>query len=172
MSPLGKEVHFVDTTFRDGSQSLWAMGMRPGMMAAVAEEMDQAGFKVIEVPVNSHPFKKIVRDLKEDPWEMCRILAEKMPNTTKGCMVGPSIVPMQITCSRSMVKLYFERLAHIGVLNRGQIMANVSGYINKAFPWFLPLLRDLGIQVVLALAYTISPRHTDQYYAEKTKRAG
>ncbi len=59
MSPLGKEVHFVDTTFRDGSQSLWAMGMRPGMMAAVAEEMDQAGFKVIEVPVNSHPFKKI-----------------------------------------------------------------------------------------------------------------
>jgi oxaloacetate decarboxylase alpha subunit len=163
------DVQFVDTTFRDGSQSLWAMGMRTGMMEAVAEQMDQAGFKVIEVPVNSHPFKKMVRDLKEDPWAMCRMLAAKKPNTTKGCMVGPSIIPMQINCSRSMVKLYFERLAHIGVLNRGQIMANVSGYINNAFPWFIPMLKDLGIQVVLALAYTISPRHTDQYYAEKTR---
>ena len=25
------DVHFVDTTFRDGSQSLWASGMRTGM---------------------------------------------------------------------------------------------------------------------------------------------
>ena len=26
------DVRFIDTTFRDGSQSLWASGMRTGMM--------------------------------------------------------------------------------------------------------------------------------------------
>jgi oxaloacetate decarboxylase alpha subunit len=46
----GKQIGFVDTTFRDGSQSLWAMGMRSGMMEAVAEDLDKSGFDVIEIP--------------------------------------------------------------------------------------------------------------------------
>ena len=48
------DVRFIDTTFRDGSQSLWASGIRPGMMEAVAEGMDRAGFDVIEVPGGTH----------------------------------------------------------------------------------------------------------------------
>ncbi len=31
------EIHFIDTTVRDGPQSLWALGMRTGMMIPVAE---------------------------------------------------------------------------------------------------------------------------------------
>ncbi len=45
------DVSFVDTTFRDGSQSLWALGMRRGMIEAVAEDMGRAGFHAVEVPV-------------------------------------------------------------------------------------------------------------------------
>ena len=41
------DVRFIDTTFRDGSQSLWALGMRTGMMEATAEFMDRAGFEAI-----------------------------------------------------------------------------------------------------------------------------
>ena len=44
-----KEVRFVDTTLRDGQQSLWAYNMRTGMMVPVAEQMDQAGFEAIEL---------------------------------------------------------------------------------------------------------------------------
>ena len=76
-------VEFIDTTFRDGSQSLWASGMRAGMIEAVAEEVGQAGFKAVEVPVIGIYFKKFVRDLKEDPWEMARMVARKMPTTVK-----------------------------------------------------------------------------------------
>ena len=36
------EIQFIDTTFRDGAQSLWASGMRIGMMEAVADEMARA----------------------------------------------------------------------------------------------------------------------------------
>ena len=73
------ELRLIDTTFRDGSQSLWASGMRSGMIEAVAEAMDRAGFDVIEVPVGGINFKKFIRDLKEDPWEMARMVARKMP---------------------------------------------------------------------------------------------
>src|SRR3972149_10211750 len=40
---MNKDVRFIDTTFRDGSQSLWASGLRAGMMESVAEKMGRAG---------------------------------------------------------------------------------------------------------------------------------
>ena len=62
------EFHFVDTTLRDGHLSLWASGMRTGMMLPVAERMDRAGFEAIEL-ISGSNFKKCVRELKEDPFE-------------------------------------------------------------------------------------------------------
>ncbi|OLS99407.1 hypothetical protein BJF90_38940 [Pseudonocardia sp. CNS-004] len=82
------EVRFLDTTFRDGSQSLWAMGIRHGMMEALGGDLDRAGFDVIEVPANPIFFKKMVRDLKEDPWETMRMLARTITRTPKTCMGG------------------------------------------------------------------------------------
>ena len=70
------EVKFVDTTLRDGQASLWAENMRTGMMLAVAERMDQAGFQAIELIASSH-LKKCVRELREDPFERMRLLARR-----------------------------------------------------------------------------------------------
>ena len=58
-------IKFVDTTIRDGHQSLWAENMTTGMMLPVAERMDRAGFGAIELISSSH-LKKCVRELKED----------------------------------------------------------------------------------------------------------
>jgi len=38
-------IKFVDTTIRDGHQSLWAENMTTGMMLPVAKRMDEAGFE-------------------------------------------------------------------------------------------------------------------------------
>ena len=78
-------MRFIDTTFRDGSQNLWASGIRPGMMEAVAQDMARAGFDVIEVPGGNY-MKKCVRDLKQDPWAMAQMLARKMPKVVKNSM--------------------------------------------------------------------------------------
>lgn len=163
-------LQFVDTTFRDGSQSLWAAGMRTGMMEAVAEDIGNAGFRVVEVPVMPINFKKMIRDLKEDPWKLVRMLAEKMPNVTKSFMGEPAIFPFEIiNAPVEVVKLFYKRIVETGVLNRVQIMANIFGNVDKLYPWYLPFLRSLNLEVVLALSYTVSPRHTDEYYAEKTR---
>ena len=162
------DVSFIDTTFRDGSQSLWASGMRTGMIEAVAESMGRAGFEAVEVPVNAVYVKKFVRDLKEDPWEMALMVARKMPHTVKSCMAGAIISPFEAPPPRSIIELFYTVLAEIGALNRAQLTTNTFGQIKGSFPWIIPLFKRLGFQIALAISYTISPRHTDEYYAKKT----
>ena len=163
------DVRFIDTTFRDGAQSLWAGGMRSGMIEAVAQTMDRAGFEVIEVPLGGNRMKKMLRDLKENPWDLARTVARAMPHTAKSMMAGAFIVPMEAPPPRSIVELFHARLVEIGALDRVQVTANTFGQIELAFPWVIPMFRKLGLQIALALSYSISPRHTDEYYAQKTR---
>ncbi len=166
---LTMDVHFIDTTFRDGSQSLWASGMRTGMIEAVAAAMGQAGFAAVEVPINGIYLKKFVRDLKEDPWELARMVARKMPNTVKACMAGGNLNPFGAPSPRAVATLFYERIAAIGGLNRVQTFANTYGQTENEFPWTIPMFRNLGFQIAIALSYTVSPRHSDEYYAQKTR---
>ncbi len=163
------DVRFVDTTFRDGAQSLWASSMRIGMIEAVAENVGRAGFAVVEVPVGAVYFKKFVRDLKEDPWDMARMVARKMPHAVKSCMAGGTLNPLGAPSPRAIARLFYERIVANKALNRAQTFANTYGQMEFEFPWTIPMFRDLGMQVAIGLSYTISPRHTDEYYAQKTR---
>lgn len=164
------DVKFVDTTFRDGSQSLWASGMRSGMMEAVAADMDRAGFDVIEVPANAIYFKKIIRDLKEDPWALMASLAKKMPNAKKACMGGTLNLNLFGTPTPPVLgKLFFKILAEMGALQRVQIMSNTHDQIKRDFPALIPAIKDVGMDTAAAICYSISPRHTDEHFAQKTR---
>ncbi|MCC6949513.1 MAG: hypothetical protein IT539_17285 [Bradyrhizobiaceae bacterium] len=166
----GKQIGFVDTTFRDGSQSLWAMGMRSGMMEAMAEDLDKVGFDVIEVPGNSIHFKKLIRDLKENPWDLMRMLASKMPRTPKSCMGSNfNLNPFGTPTPPALGKLFWTLQAEIGAVNRLQLTSNTADQITRVFPTFIPFIKGLGIKVACALSFSISPRHTDESYIEKTK---
>jgi oxaloacetate decarboxylase alpha subunit len=164
------DVRFVDTTFRDGSQSLWASAIRTGVIEAVAERMDEAGFSAIEVPIAGIFLKKFVRDLKEDPFAMARTAAAKIRRTPKSVFAGAFILPFELATPRSIIELYYTHLVEIGVMNRAQITCNTLDQVKRALPWIVPMLRRLGVQIVLALSYTVSPRHTDEHYAHKTRQ--
>ena len=90
------EVNFIDTTFRDGHQSLWAEGMTTGMMLPVASQMDRIGFKAMEVIAASH-FLKCVRELHEDPWERIRLLSKHITKTPLTLMMHYSIAAFDLT---------------------------------------------------------------------------
>ncbi|MDE3078378.1 MAG: hypothetical protein KGJ86_23380, partial [Chloroflexota bacterium] len=49
--------------------------------------------------------------------------------------------------------------------------ANTRGQLEDEFPWSIPMCREIGYQVAIALSYSLSPRHTDEYYAQKTREA-
>src|SRR5258708_25467439 len=74
------EVLFVDTTLRDGQQSLWAYNMRTGMIVPSVEYIDDAGFEAVELggPVE---LPKCVKELREDPWERYRLAIPKFKKT-------------------------------------------------------------------------------------------
>ncbi len=161
------DVRFVDTTFRDGSQSLWAMGMRHGMMEPIAGDIDRAGFHAVEVIANPIIFKKIVRDLREDPWATLRMLGRRMPRTLKtgmGLVVAPGAPPV-------VNRLAMELTAETVRPYRVQMVCNTRDELTRMLPTTVPRYKELGFQTCIGVSFTISPRHTDDLFAEKTRAA-
>ncbi len=166
------DVRILDTTFRDGAQSLWAMAIRHGMMEPLAADMDSAGFAVIEVPANAIHFKKYIRDLKENPFDVMRMLARKMPRTPKAAMGGAlNLNPFGTPTPRALGELFWKTLFDIGVLNRLQTTVNTADQLKRQLPTLAPLLKGIGYKLAFAISYSISPRHTDEHYAEKARAA-
>ncbi len=159
------EIRFVDTTLRDGHQSLWAEGMRTGMMLAVADKMDQAGFEAIELISSSH-LKKCVRELKENPWERVRLVSQKIKKTPLRLIAG-RVNAFEIT-PQSVYQLFLQRMAANGLRE-----ARISDEWNNFGSWERKVnsAREVGLKPIVNLIYSISPRHTDEYYAQKAREA-
>jgi oxaloacetate decarboxylase alpha subunit len=159
------ELHFVDTTLRDGQLSLWALGMKTGAMLAIAEQMDQCGFESMEF-FGFAGFIKYVREHKENPFDWMRLGAKKFRRTRLryhgGLASGFEKVP------RSVRKLMIERIVSHGItLTRSSDPWNdyeIAAKENKD-------LAELGMDVVINIIYSVSPRHTDEYYARKAREA-
>jgi oxaloacetate decarboxylase (Na+ extruding) subunit alpha len=158
-------ITFVDTTIRDGHQSLWAENMTTGMMLPVAERMDQAGFDAIELISSSH-LKKCVRELKEDPWARVRLMSQRITRTPLRLNAG-RFSAFDIT-PKSMYRLFMERMAANGIRE-----ARISEEWNEleGWTWKVQVSRDVGINPVINLIYSVSPKHTDEYFAQRTRDA-
>ena len=159
------EVRFVDTTLRDGHQSLWAERMTTGMMLPVARAMDEAGFDAMELMSASH-LKKCVRELREDPWERVRMVAQRVTRTPLRLMAG-RVNAFEIT-PVSVYELFIERMAANGIRQ-----ARISEEWNDLDGWRrkVGIARKNGLDPIVNLIYSVSPKHTDEYYARKTREA-
>ena len=74
-------LRLVETSLRDGNQSLWAaLGVDTARTLAIAPVLDRAGYKAIDFTTSTH-MGVAVRYKQEDPWERIRLTAEAMPNT-------------------------------------------------------------------------------------------
>ena len=158
-------IHFVDTTIRDGHQSLWAENMTTGMMLPIAGNLDDAGYEGIELIAGSH-LKKTVRELKEDPWERVRLITRKITKTPLRVIAGPvNSFEYNPPC---MYKMFLERMAAYGVRE-----ARTSDEWNDYDSWKFRVgaAHAVGLRVILNLIYSVSPKHTDDYYAERTRQA-
>jgi oxaloacetate decarboxylase (Na+ extruding) subunit alpha len=160
------EVRFVDTTLRDGQASLWAENMRTGMMLAVAERIDNAGFGAIELIASSH-IKKCVRELKEDPFERIRLVAGKITKTPLRAIGAERISAFELTPD-SIIELWFERLVANGIKQ-----LRISDPANDPAGWRKSVERAKrnGLATVLNLIFSVSPKHTDEYYGRKAREA-
>jgi oxaloacetate decarboxylase alpha subunit len=159
------EVRIVDTTLRDGDISLWAYGMTTGMMLPALRHMDEAGFDSMEFFLSLR-FKKFVREHKEDPWDWLRLGTKEVKKTRLryhgGLHSGFEFIP---ECIRRLV---IQTVAKYGIdLTRTSNAWNNFELLGKE----AMELKKLGMDTVMNLIYAISPRHTDDYYAQKARDA-
>ena len=159
------EVRIVDTTLRDGDISLWAYGMTTGMMLPALRHMDEAGFDSMEFFLSLR-FKKFVREHKEDPWDWLRLGTKEVRNTRLryhgGLHSGFEFIPdcIRRLVIKTVVKYGVTLTRTSNAWNNFQLLDAEAKELNK-----------LGMETVMNLIYSISPRHTDEYYAQKARDA-
>jgi oxaloacetate decarboxylase alpha subunit len=161
------DIHFVDTTLRDGQQSLWALGMKTEAMLSIAEEMDQVGFESIEFFV-SIMIKKYVREHKENPFVWLQEGTKRFRRTRLRYHGGLRSSGAFEKLPRAVTKLLIERAISYGItLTRTSDAWNDFDSLRDE----LKELRAMGMDTIVNLIYSVSPRHTDDYYAVKTREA-
>ena len=161
-----KDIHFVDTTLRDGQLSLWASNMTTGMMLPIVENIDRAGFEGMEL-LSSAFFKKSVRDLKDDLWERARLVAQRVNHTPLRSIRSRSMLAFQIT-PPAIADLWLERLAANGITElRTSDPSNTPKYWAEA----IRTANRVGLKTILNIIYSISPKHSDDYFADRFREA-
>jgi oxaloacetate decarboxylase alpha subunit len=159
-------IRFVDTTVRDGSQSLWAIGMRTAMILPIAQRLDEAGFDAIEIMATSFE-KKMIRDLQEDPWERLVEMRKRVTATPLRMIRGRQLAAFQITPD-AVEDLWYERMAAMGVQ---QIRLSDSSNTADGWQKNIARARKVGIDVIVNLIFSLSEKHTDEYYAGRARQA-
>jgi len=156
-------VQFIDTTLRDGNQSLWgATGLRTGMMLAIAPVMDEVGWHALDFTTSTH-MAVAVRFHKEDPWERLRQVKARMPRTPLSFLsTGMRFISWE-TAHPELMALAYRLLARHGI-ERFMLMDPMNN--TDAVIANCRMVRAAGAsEVVAALAYTVSPVHDDAFFA-------
>ena len=143
------DIHFVDTTLRDGNQSLWALNMPIAAMLPIAEQIDNAGFEGAEFFI-SVMFKKYANERKENAWDWLRLGTKKFTRTRLRYQGGMhSAFEKTPDC---ILKRQIERLVAYGIT-----LTRTSNSWND-FEAFkadeLDPLKAIGMDAVANLIYT------------------
>ena len=158
-------IELIDTTVRDGNQSLWgATGLTTAMMLEIAPVMDRVGFSAIDFTTSTH-MAVAVRYQRENPWERIRLMHEAMPNTPLSFLTtGMRFISWEVANSEVM-QLAFGLLTNSGI-RRFAIMDPMND--TAAMSTMAALARKAGVETVVgALTYTVSPIHDDAYYVAR-----
>jgi oxaloacetate decarboxylase alpha subunit len=160
-----RPIGVVDTTTRDGNQSLWsATGLTTPDVLAIAPTMDQVGYEALDFTSSTH-MAVSVRFHREDPWERIRLVSAAMPNTPLSIITTGMRFISWVPADQDVIALAFRLVARNG-MRRMQIAdpSNDPDRLRR----LASMARREGIEeVVIGLTYSISDVHTHQYYAER-----
>jgi oxaloacetate decarboxylase (Na+ extruding) subunit alpha len=125
------------------------------------------GFESVEFFV-SVMIKKYVREHKENPWIWLREGTKCFSRTrlrNHGGMHGSGAFEK---LPHSVMRLLIERIVSYGItLTRTSNCWNDFQELKEE----LHHLREVGMETIVNLIYSVSPRHSDSYYAEKAREA-
>ena len=162
---MSRLVDFVDTTTRDGNQSLWsATGLTTPDVLAIAPTIDRVGYHALDFTSSTH-MAVSVRFHREDPWERIRLMSAAMPNTPLS-MIGTGMRFISwVPADEEVIGLALRLVVRNGI-RRFQIAEPSND--PERLKRLAAMARAAGIEeVVVGLTYSISEVHTHDYYAER-----
>jgi len=159
-------IKFLDETMRDGQQSLWGMRMQAGMAAPVAPIIDRTGYSTISF-AGSSLFEVLIRHCQEDPWAGLDLVMGAIKQTpVRGGIRSNGSVTFGFTPD-ALMDLWMQRLCVHGV--RSWWIYDVLFNIDKMHR-LAKLAKTFDCAVAGTMLFTLSPVHTDEYYADKADK--
>ena len=158
-------IDVVDTTTRDGNQSLWgATGLTAHDILSIAPTIERVGYHALDFTSSTH-MGVSVRFHREDPWELLRRLRAALPSTRLNFITtGMRFITWQ-PCDEDVMRLAFRCVVRNGI-RRFQIAEPSND--PQALRRIARIAREEGVEeVVVGMTYSISPVHTHAYYAER-----
>ena len=158
-------VKIVETSVRDGHQSLFATRMNTEEVVDLCKIYDRAGYHAIEV-WGGATFDACMRFLNEDPWERLREV-RKVCKKTKLQMLfrGQNILGYR-HYSDDVVDMFCKKSIENGIdIIRVFDALNDLRNLKQA----VTSTRKYGGECQIALSYTTSPVHTIDYYVQLAK---
>ncbi len=161
---MGK-VLITDTILRDAHQSQAATRMRTDEMLPVADKLDKVGYYSLEC-WGGATFDSCMRFLNEDPWERLRKLRKAMPNTKLQMLFrGQNILGYRHYADDvvdEFVKKSIENgIDIIRIFDALNDLRNLEQAVKST--------KKYGGICEIAISYTISPVHTQEYFVKLAK---
>ena len=164
-------LQIMDTTIRDGQQSLWATRMQIGDMLPILPKMDRVGYWAIEA-WGGATFDTCMRFLDENPWERLRSIKAQTPNTPLAMLSrGQNLVGYK-HYSRDICNHFIKAAKRNGVhvFRVFDALNDIRNVVDNA-----EAIKECGGHFEGAISYTMSPVHTlDSFldYGQKLKDLG
>jgi len=160
-------IKIVETSLRDGHQSLMATRVTTPEILSVVEEIDNAGFHALEV-WGGATFDSALRFLNEDPWERLRLIRAKAKNTKLQMLLRGQNILGYKNYADDVVEKFVEKSIENGI-----DIIRVFDALNdvRNLKTSIKATKKFGGHCQVALSYTTSPIHTVDYYVDLAKQA-
>jgi oxaloacetate decarboxylase alpha subunit len=165
---VSKVVRLIDTTVRDGNQSLWgATGLTTPMILAIAPAMESAGFAAIDLTSSTH-MAVSVRYHHEDPFDRIRLMRLACPTTPLTFLTSGMRFVSWEQSPEAIMRLAFQLVLRHGV--RRVMVAEPMNNTEAALRTARMAREEGAAMVVQGLVYMLSPLHDDDYYVAAARR--
>jgi oxaloacetate decarboxylase alpha subunit len=162
---MSNRIGLIDTTLRDGNQSLWATRMRTETMLPILPVMDRAGFHSIEMMATVN-MDVCVRFLDENPWDRIRQIRRHVKHTPLRMMGMAYFFSISRVYPDEVVELFNATCARAGIEHMW-ITAAMNDV--RTAEVGIRSARAAGCRTEGAIQFTVSPVHTDEFFAAAAK---
>ena len=158
-------VKIVETSLRDGHQSLFATRMTTDEVLLALKELDQVGYHAIEI-WGGATFDACLRFLDEDPWERLRKVKKVCKNTKLQMLFRGQNILGYRHYADDVVEKFVEKSIQNGI-----DIIRIFDALNdiRNLECAVKATKKYGGECQIALSYTTSPIHTVEYYVNLAK---